>query len=74
MAKKKKLNWVQKLSKKVKAYFAAQKKRDRVTKTTKRTRDIESQLRRAGLTDKEIAKMRSKKHSSHNSSHKGGGY
>lgn len=61
MPKKKKLNWVQKLGLKVKAYFATQKKRDRVTKTTKRTRDIESQLRRAGLTDKEIAKMRSKK-------------
>lgn len=58
-----KLNWVQRLKLKVKAYFAAQKKPDRKvdSKTTKRTRDIEAQLRRSGLTEREIARMRSKK-------------
>lgn len=72
-----KLNWVQKLKQKVKAYFAAQKKKDRKVsgKTTQRTRNIEAQLRRSGLTEKEIARMRSKKRSSHNPGHKkSGGY
>lgn len=58
-----KLNWVQKLKLKVKAYFATQKKtvKKAGSKTTARTKSIEAQLRRAGLTEKEIARMRSKK-------------
>lgn len=72
-----KLNWVQRLKKRVKAYFAAQKKGGKKPKTmtTDRTKFIEKQLRLTGMREKEIARMRSKKRGSHNPGHKSsGGY
>jgi hypothetical protein len=94
--KKKKDNWVDRLKKKVKGYFAKQKetqrkwgegmqkvggykkkKKKKESFKTKRTADIEKRLKKSGLSDKEIAKLRGKKkssHNSHNSSSKSGGY
>ncbi len=75
----KKSSWVSRLKKKVRTYFSSESKKKPV-KTTARTRSIQKQLGKAGVTmktDQERAaekKAKGNTHGSHNSSKSKGGY
>lgn len=58
--KKKKEDWVSRLKEKVKSYFSAEKSKMKGAKTV-RTKSTERELKKSGLTDKDLAKFQKKK-------------